>query len=268
LTNSTDAEFDYQLSSRTSLTFVGGYSLIHYFDNSLNLLNFGNATFQAGYNYQASRNDTFAVSYQFEAYRYSNVNQSLNLNTVQASYARRVTGKLAFQISAGPQFLSSQFPITNTSSSSTTSGETSSSQLYWTLNTTLQYQLRRAGFSASYNHGVSGGSGVLAGAETDIVTGGFNDQISRTYNLGLTVGYSRNRGFEGVAGSAAQTFSYWFTGVNLTHPFGRTLDAFLDYQVQNQDNSQNGCVGAACTMNVIRHQISFGVNFHKQPIPF
>ena len=84
---------------------MGGYSLLHYFDN--NLLNYGDASFQAGYNYQISRKNTVAVSYNFSAFRYSNVDQSLNLNTIQGSYARRVTGKLAFQISAGPQFVSS-----------------------------------------------------------------------------------------------------------------------------------------------------------------
>ena len=265
LSNAFDVEVDAKLSPRTSLTFVGGYSLLHYFDD--NLLNFGDATFQAGYNYQATRNDTVAVSYQFAAFRYSNVDQSLNLHTVQASYARRVTGKLAFQISAGPQFALSSIPVTG-SSSTTSSGATSSSQLYWTLNTALQYQLRRAALRATYNHGVTGGSGVLAAAESDIVTGTFNDQVSRTFNAGLTVGYSRNRGFAPIAGSAEQSYSYWFAGVNVAHPFGRTLDAFANYQLQYQDTNTSGCVGSACTMNVIRNQISFGVNFHKQPIPF
>ena len=71
-----------------------------------------------------------------------------------------------------------------------------------------------------------------------------------------------------MAGSAEQTYSYSFAGVNVTHPFGRTLDAFANYQLQYQDTNSSGCVGSACSMNVIRHQISFGVNFHKQPIPF
>ena len=143
LSNAFDVELDTTLSPRTSLTLVGGYSLLHYFDN--NLLNFGDATFQVGYNYQATRKDTVAVSYKFSAYRYSNVDQSLNLHTVQGSYARRVTGRLAFQIAAGPQFALSSFPVTGSTGSTVTgSGTTASSQLYWTLNTALQYQLRRA----------------------------------------------------------------------------------------------------------------------------
>ena len=192
LSSSTAVEWDTKLTPRASLTFVGGYALLRNFDNDL--ANFGAATFQAGYNYQLTRKDTIAVSYQFGAFRYSNLNQSINANTIQASYGRRVTGRLAFQISAGPQFVSSTTPITNSTS---TSGPTTSSvsALYWTLNTSLQYQLRRASISASYNHGVTGGSGLLAGAETDIVTGSVSDQVSRTFNVAWSAGYSRNKGF-------------------------------------------------------------------------
>jgi hypothetical protein len=265
LSNAFDAEFDTQLSKRTSLTLVGGYSSLHYFSD--NLLDFGAAMFQAGYNYQLNRKDTVAVSYGFSAYRYSNVDQSLNLHTIQGSFARRVTGRLAFQISAGPQIALSNSPITN-STGTTGSGTASATQLYWTLNSSLQYQLRRALLSASYNHGVTGGSGVLAGAETDVATGAFSEQVSRTFNAGLTGGYSRNRGFLATGGSAAQTYSYWFTGVNVTHPFGRSLDVFMSYQFQYQNSSTSDCTGTGCTTNVSRHQISFGVNLHKQPIPF
>src|SRR5271168_779580 len=47
LSNAFDVELDTKLTSRSSLTFVGGYSLLHYFDD--NLLNYGDASFQAGY---------------------------------------------------------------------------------------------------------------------------------------------------------------------------------------------------------------------------
>jgi hypothetical protein len=268
LSNAFDVELDTKLTSRTSLTFVGGYSLLHYFDD--NLLNYGDASFQAGYNYLLSRKDTVAVSYNFSAFRYSNVDQSLNLNTIQGNYARRVTGRLAFQISAGPQFVSSRFPITS-STSSTPSPAISSSQLYWTLTTSLRYQLKRAQIGATYNHGVSGGSGVLAGAETDMATGTYRQRVSRTFEVSLNAGYSRNRGIAGSAGSAAseaQSYSYWFSGVNVSHPFGRSLDMFVNYQFQYQDSNTSGCTGSTCATTTIRNQIAFGLNLHKQPIPF
>jgi hypothetical protein len=122
--------------------------------------------------------------------------------------------------------------------------------------------------SASYNHGVTGGSGLLAGAETDIATGSVSDQVTRTFNLAWDAGYSRNSGFAVGTAATGLTYDYWFTGVNVTHPVGRSLDFFLNYQLQYQDNSSNGCVGSGCSANVIRNQIAFGMNLHKQPIPF
>jgi hypothetical protein len=104
-----------------------------------------------------------------------------------------------------------------------------------------------------------------------MATGTYSQRVSRTFNDDLDVGYSRNRGIAGVAGSVeseAQTFSYWFSGVNVSHPFGRSLDIFMNYQFQYQDNNTSGCTGSTCSTNTIRHQIAFGLNLHKQPIPF
>jgi hypothetical protein len=265
LTSSTAIEYDNKLTPRASLTFVGGYSLLHYFENDL--ANYGGVNFQAGYNYQLTRKDTIAVSYLFNGIRYNNLNQSINANTIQGSYGRRVTGRLAFQIAAGPQFVSSTSPITS-STSTTGPGTNSVSALYWSLNSSLTYQLHRASLAASYNHGVTGGSGLLAGAETDIVSGSVSKQVTRTFNLSWNAGYSRNKGFALGTTATSQTFGYWFTGVNVAHPIGRSLDVFMNYQLQYQNTDDNTCVGTGCSTSVIRNQIAFGVNLHKQPIPF
>ncbi len=91
---------------------MGSYALLHYFENDL--ANFGDASFQAGLNYQLTRVDSIAASYQFSAIRYSNLGQSINSNVIQGVYSRRVTGKLGFQIAAGPEFVTSNSPITGT----------------------------------------------------------------------------------------------------------------------------------------------------------
>jgi hypothetical protein len=265
LSSSTAVEYDYKLTARTSLTLLGSYALLHYYEDGL--ADYGGASFQAGYNYQLTRKDTIAVSYLFNAIRYSNENQSINANTIQGSYGRRVTGRLAFQVAVGPQFVSSTNPITGSAPTSdpTTS---STSTLYWALNSSLQYQLHRALISATYNHGLSGGSGLLAGSESDIVTGSVGGQVSRTLNLTWNAGYSRNKGVTVGTTATEQTYNYWFTGVTVTRPVGRSLDFFVNYQLQYQTNSSNSCVGSGCSANVIRNQIAFGMNLHKQPIPF
>jgi hypothetical protein len=268
LTNSFLTEADIYLNPRSSITVAGGYSLLHYFDNDL--LDFGDTIFQAGYNHQMTRKDTFAVFYRFSGYRYSGFNQSINDNSFQVSYGRRVTGRLSFQISGGPDITYVTVPITGTSGSTTTSSG-KMQELYWSLSSNVQYQLQRTGFTASYSHGVSGGSGVLAGAIADTVSASANRQLTRQVNGGVTFGYSHSTGLNALTTPTAptmQSYGYWFGGVNFTRTWGRALDLNLSYTVQYQDSSSTFCVGPTCVTNLVRNQISFGVNWHRQPIAF
>jgi hypothetical protein len=277
LGNSFVTEVDTSLTSRTSLTFVGGYSLLHYFDD--NLLNYGDASFRAGYNYQLNRKDTIAVFYTFSGYRYSNINQSINTNTFQVSYARRATGRLTFQIAAGPQVVFSRTPISavgvtadgGTGGGSGSPTTSSTTQLYWSLTTALQYQSGRNLLGLAYDHGVGGGSGVLAGSVADTVTGSLNRQVSRTFSSGITGGYSRNQGISiGNVTPVSQTYDYWFGGGSFTHPVGRSLGLTLSYQVQYQTSNLAFCTttGTPCGTSVIRNLISFGVGWHERPLLF
>jgi hypothetical protein len=273
LENSSDGEVDTFLTARSSLTFAGGYTLAHYFDSDL--LNSGGVSVRAGYNYQMDRKDTIAVSYTFGEFIYSNFNQSIVDHTVQLSYGRRVTGRLAFQVGAGPQVAFFHASITPGLGSGGGEGGTgtstpgSTTELYWSLSTSLQYQMERANLGLTYSHGVSGGSGVLAGSVADIVNGSVTRRVSRTFSSGITGGYSRNKGLAiGTVTPSSQTFDYWFVGANLSHPIGRSLGLSLSYQLQYQNSNASFCLGPTCGTSVIRHLISFGVGWHERPISF
>ena len=268
VTNFTGAETDVLLTSRSSLTFVGGYNLLDSLGDSQ--VNYGNVIFTAGYNYQMSRANTIGFSYQFSWFNYSNFDQSIKNNIISVSYGRRITGKLAFQASGGPDIAFVRMPITTTQGAISGTPGSSMTQIYGSFNAALQYRLQRTGLTATYNHGISGGSGVLAGSVADNVNGTVSRQISRTFNVGWNVGYSRNRGLA-INGTMTsnQTYDYWFTGVNVSHPLGRTLNVFANYQLQYQNTNSSLCTGtAACGTSVTRNQIGFGIGWHKQPIPF
>ncbi|MGC2331961.1 MAG: hypothetical protein WA581_10945, partial [Candidatus Acidiferrales bacterium] len=268
LANAFATETEVHLTPRTSLTFDGGYSLLHYFESDL--LNSTDANFRGGYNYLLTRKDTLAMFFTYSAFRYSNFNQSINDYTIEASYARRVAGRLAFQIAAGPQIAVSKTPITSGSGSSGSGTLASSSTaLYWSLNTSLQYQLRRVGLRVSYYHGVDAGSGVLGGAVADIVSGSATRQMSRTFSSGVTAGYSRNTGLIFTSTTPTnQTYGYWFAGASLSHPISETLGLTFSYQLQYQDSTGSFCIGATCGTSVTRNVFSFGVGWHERPLLF
>jgi hypothetical protein len=264
-TNSFLTEADIYLDRRSSLTVAGGYSLLHYFDNDL--INFGDAIFQAGYNYQWTAKDTVGVFYRFSGYRYSGFNQSINDNSFQATYGRRVTGRFSFQVQGGPDITFVTSPITTTATATTTGGQTR--EIYWSLSTNVQYQLQKVALGAQYAHGVSGGSGVLLGSLSDTVSGSAGRQLTRQLSANVDVGYSRNKGINPFGTtSAAQSFGYWYGGVGFDRTLGRALDFSVNYQLQHQTSNAAFCVGTICNADLTRHQISVGLNWHRQPIAF
>jgi len=269
LGNSFAAEADTYLTPRSSLTLVGGDSVLHYFASDF--LDFDMFSARAGYNYQMTRNDTLALSYTFSGIRYSNFNQTIDEHTAQLSYGRRVTGKLAFQIGAGPQIVSAHIPLLGGTASG---GEGSpaaqnTTQLEWSLNTALRWQPNRNALGLSYSHSATGGSGVLAGAITDVVTGSVSRQVSRTFSDGISAGYSRNDGVPIKASTPNnEKFDYVFAGVSVTHPMGRALGLTFSYQMQYQTSNTNFCIEETCGTSAIRHLISVGVGWHERPLLF
>jgi hypothetical protein len=269
LNNSDTAELDRFLTKRSSLSFSGGYSILHYFDGG-GLLSYGVTNFRGGYNYQMTEKNTVAFAYTFTDFRYSASSvQPFSQHTVQASFGRVVNGKLAFQIGAGPQIVSSQAPIPPMATGGAVlSSNSTSTRLFWTANTSLQYQERRYGLGLSYNHSVNGGAGVLAGARSDIAAGTFTKQMSRTFASGFTGGYSRIQGLPGPGAVGNQLYEYWFGGINLTEPLSPSMALTLSYQAQYQTSNMAACVGPTCGINVLRHLISVGLGWHERPLLF
>jgi hypothetical protein len=265
--NASDVESDVFLSSRSSLTFVGGYSLLHY--SSSNLLDYHSTIFSGGYNYQITRKDTIAALYQYDRIDYGNFNQSITSHSGKLSYGRRVTGRLAFQIAAGPQITVSNIAITGTPVVSGSPGAGSVTEIGWTLNTSLNWQMERGSLGAQYFHGITGGSGVLGGAIDDMFTGSATRQVSRTISGSINGGFSRVRGVPIGAivagGTPNERYDYVFGGASLARPLSRTLALNLSYQLQYQTSNAPVCSGTTCGPNIIVHLVSFGVTWRDRP---
>lgn len=258
--NSFVTEGDFSVTPRTSLTLAGGYALLDYPDSAL--LNSWTATARIGYNYVLNRKDTVAVLYTYNGFRYTNFDQSIDAHTIQVSYARRVTGRLAFQVAVGPQLAVAHTPISANANGALTPNST---EVFWALDTSAQYQLRRVALGLSYDHGISTGSGVLAGASSDTVQGSATRQMSPTFSSALTAGFSRNSGVAiDVLTPTNQSYNYWYVGANLSRPW-RNVGLTLAYQLQYQDSNLSFCTGnttLTCGTTFIRHVISVGVGWH------
>jgi hypothetical protein len=269
LTNASAIQADVKLTPRSSLTFSGGYSQLYFFDQDL--LNSNEIYAQAGYNYLLTKTDTVAISYVYNGFRYPNFGQSIDTHSALLSYGRRITGRLAFQVAAGPEYA-----LFATNLSCGTNGVTapscgSTNQLLWSLNTTVNYQLERTGFFATYAHGITSGSGILAGAIGDTVLGMVRRQLSRTFSGDAEIGYARNKGLAVAVANLPTlngTYDLWTAGAHLTHPWGRTLQLGLGYDFQYQNSNSPFCLGTVCGGSYTRNLISVGLGWRARPRAF
>jgi len=254
VSNAVIGEVDYALSHRASLTFAGSYGLLDFLDSGFQ--NSSNATFQGGYNYLLDRKNSIAVIYRFNDTMFSGLSQRIDDHSVLLSYARRIVGRLSLQIGAGPDVVIYKSPLAG----SRTVGN-------WTAFSSLKYQYRHLGTGISYNHLVSGGSGLLTGAQTDLVSSNLNQAFNRDWEISVLAGYSRNRALQQTMPSAHNISPQaWYATALVKRHFVRYGSLFFAYSASGQSSLVSICPLPACSVNSLTSTVSIGYNWGLRPI--
>jgi hypothetical protein len=248
--NAVATQVAYRVSPRGSITAAGSYGILRFIEAGN--IESNNANFNVGYNYDLTRVDTLGVQYRFSGYRYLDNPQAINDQVVQFMYGRKVTGRIALQVFGGPDVTTFRVPVNNSSNRVSGSGGAN-----------LTYALNRGSLVLTYNHGVSGGSGVFAGANTDQLQFSLGRQLSRQWAASLNFGYSRNGSIAGPASS--QGYNSWYTGGALNRPFGRNANFSVSYTAQFQTSNQAVCAAGTCSTNFTLQQITLGLQWHTRP---
>ncbi|HYY69226.1 MAG TPA: hypothetical protein VE734_05800, partial [Terriglobales bacterium] len=244
----------YHLTARSSLTIAGAYGLLRFFDSDL--LDSYNAMLVTGYSRQISGRDTLGVAYRFNAFRFTGLNQAVDNHVAELAYGRRVTGRLALRLAAGPEVDVFR-----------DSGVAKQSRPAWSLESALHSRLSRTALDLSYQRGLTGGAGVLAGAETNQVEATMTRGLWRVWQSSLGLGYAKNRNVAATAVSPLnRNFNTWYGRVQFRRPIGRGADQFIAYALQLQKSDTSFCAGSVCASSVVRHQLSIGFNWHHRPI--
>ena len=254
LSNTALAQVEYDLSPRSSWTAFGSYGLLRFF--GAGFVSSSNALFQTGYNYQVSPQSSIGVLYRLNVFQFTNLGQGIDDQVVQLSYARRVTGRLSFQLAAGPDMEMIHGPLTGPST-----------QLLWSLDSSLGYALNRTALSLSYDHLVTGGSGVLVGAETNEVQGTVVRNFSQTWQGSVSMGYANNRSMlEAAVNTLQPLVSDWYGVVRVSDQLRPGMSFFVAYGARLQGTNTDVCSAMNCGTNSITHEISLGFNWGLRPI--
>jgi len=254
LSNTVLGEVDYKISPRSSITATGAYGILHF--SGASFLNSNNAVFRTGYNHNFTARDSMALVYGFSRFRFGGRLQNIDDHTVQLAYGRRITGRLALQLSAGPRIQRVSNPVSG-----------SGRQLTWTAQSGLQYRLRRSTLAISYAKYLASGSGVLNGAQAHSVQMTVTQRLSWMWSGSLDAGFARNTALQGTTTQTNAAFNTWYGGFNLIRLLGRHTNLYFNYYLQRQTTTTDApCItGGVCSPSLLRHHFGVGVNFHSRP---
>lgn len=255
ISNTTIGQTSYSLTHRAKLTFVGSYSELDF--HSASLRNSQSASFQGGYEYLLSRENTLGVSYRFDGYEFSGLPQSIHNNRIQGTFGRRITGRLSVEIGGGPAIQQYQNPLTG-----------SATLVRPTVFAALNYRLRYTAFVFNYTHGLTNGSGLLPGAETDTLTGIVRRSFGKNWDSSLNAGYSRNVAIQQTLANAnGLSPNTWFVTPQLNRHFVGYGALFLSYTASGQSNLSTICTLPGCNIRPVTHSVSVGYTWGLRPVP-
>jgi hypothetical protein len=119
----------------------------------------------------------------------------------------------------------------------------------------------------SYNHSVTGGSGLLAGAETDLFSGHLDHAFNRDWDATVSTGYSRNQALRQMMPTAGNAGPQaWFASAMVSRHFVRYGNLFIAYGASGQSSLASLCTLPACRVSSLSHTVSIGYNWGLRPI--
>jgi hypothetical protein len=248
------SQIEYKVSPRSSWTASGAYGTLDFF--GVDYINSADALFQTGYNYSLSPQSTIAVIYTFDDFRFTKFAQTIEDHVVKFAYSRYVTGRLSFQLAAGPSVVLLSGVLTG-----------SSNYPSWVLDAALNYKWDRTTLLLSYDHLVTGGSGVLVGAQTGQAQATIERKLSPKWRASLSLGYASNASLIPTAtSSSSERYNSWYAAARFNHQMRPGTDFFLSYGARLQAVTPASCTSSSCGGNFISNEISAGFNFGLRPI--
>ena len=254
LSNMALAEIEYSVGERSVITATGTYGTLHFLDPGY--IDNGIWSFLIGYNHMMSRRTEIGITCDQTSFRFGSLNQQQLYRSLMLDYGIQLAGKLSLQLSGGlgaNQVTASPVgPVT---------------KAFWSTFVSLLYRSEKVNAQMIYSHYLSGGSGVLIGAETNGAQLMLSRQLSRKFNGSLDFGYQHNQPLSQVTILQPQTrYAYWQGGGSLNYEMGRYTSFYINYSLQREVTNAPVCFTSNCGTVFLRQIAGMGLNLHARPI--
>lgn len=255
LENTVIGQFSRELNSSIRLDLGASYDILQ-FPNG-NGLNTNSEAANGGFTWRLDARDSITSVYQFTQFTYNGLNVSLQTQSAMFGGQRAWTRNISTNISAGPEWVSSN------------SSSVLPSSTLLAVNASFQYQMHQGSFGLNYSRGVSGGAGYMLGADVDSVSANYTLNIGRSLNMGLFGAYSRTVALQNSASLPSQlglingTVTSELGGAQVSRTFGRYWSVFGNYSAISQGAS---ATVPGNTLNELIQTFGFGVGFTPKPL--
>jgi len=306
ITNVSIADMSENLTPKSTVTAAGGYAVTHFYGTEPNpvaatlppiaLLNNTQVSAQGGYDRILSSRTQVAMVYGYQGFDFSSFGTSFHSHVILGMYGHRISGKMDFLIGAGPQITDTTVACsaTNFETSHCSLGPTGivgsipDRRLGVAGRMRLRYQFTRTSVDLSYQRFETSGSGLFAGAQTDLAVLSAERRLTRVWNLNADLGYSRNSRLlqlnnaqlqtcnSGVGVGKiglqpcplnANTYTYGFAGLALHRSFGHNFHGFVSYQFNELSFDNSYCAGLPTCSRIGNRSVgTIGLDWIPRPI--
>jgi len=241
------------------------------------------------------------VVYGYQGFDFSVIGTAFHSHVFQGMYGHRISGRMDLLLGAGPQltFIDTQSVVCSDPNvpvllCTAVSGDTLQQQT--TKNTKvgvaaqarLRYKYPKTTLELTYQRFMTSGSGLFAGAQSDIARLTIDRPLNRVWSAFADIGFANNDRIQplteqqvidcqnAIAGgntsvtcpaNDASKYIYGFLGGGVHRAFGKSLHAFASYQFNELAFDHSYCLTTApCNRISNRNVFTFGLDWTPRPI--
>jgi hypothetical protein len=292
------ADISENLTPKSAVTAAVGYAFTHFYGNDFSGASFigsSQTSVQLGYNRSLTSHTQIALEYGYQGFDFSVLGTAFHSHVIQGMYGHRISGRMDLLVGAGPQitFIDTQSAVCSDPTIQpilcTLFGDTlnpitvKNTKLGVAAQARLRYKFPTTTMALSYQRFETSGSGLFAGAQSDIVRLSATRRLSRVWTGMADIGYSRNERVQPLSADQlsgcttassqdvcpandAQVYSYGFVGGSLQRAFGRTLHGYVSYQFNKLAFDRSFCDNGGCNRISNRNVVTFGLDWTPRPI--
>lgn len=298
------ADVSQNLTPKSTVTVAGGYAFTHFYGSDPTTgspyLNSSQVSAQVGYNRIITSHSQIALVYGYQGFDFNTFGNAFHSHVIQGMYGHRISGRMDLLIGAGPQitFISSACtpfdvlggnPHCGVSQTGQPTGSIPNTKIGVAAQARLRYKFTKTSMDLTYQRFQTSGSGLFAGAQSDLARLSANRPLSRVWSAFVDIGYSRNDRLQGLTnaqaatcvfpgqdnpnglpicpGVDANTYSTGFAGGGVHRAIGHDFHAFASYQFNELWFDHSYCGGLpACNRISNRQVVTFGLDWTPRPM--